>query len=52
MAKLRVGIIGTDGIADAHSGGHKGNLDKSELAAMCERTRPKPASNGTAPQRG
>ena len=36
MAKLRVGIIGTGGIANAHAGGYKGNLDKCELAAVCD----------------
>jgi predicted dehydrogenase len=36
MAKLRVGIIGTGGIANAHAGGYKGNLDKCELAVVCD----------------
>jgi predicted dehydrogenase len=36
MAKLRVGLIGTGGIANAHAGGYKGNLDKCELEVVCD----------------
>src|SRR5690349_6216632 len=36
MSKLRVGIIGTGGIANAHAGGYKGNLDKADLVAVCD----------------
>lgn len=35
MGKLRVGVIGAGGIANAHARGYKENLDKCELAVVC-----------------
>lgn len=36
MEKLRVGIIGTGGIANSHARGYKANVDKAELVAVCD----------------
>jgi predicted dehydrogenase len=36
VAKLRLGIIGTGSIANAHAGGYKKHLDQVELVAACD----------------
>ncbi len=36
MSKLRVGVVGTGGIAKAHARGYQGNSDLCDLVAVCD----------------
>ena len=41
MSKVRVGIIGTGGISNAHMGGYKALPDEVEVVAVCDINEPK-----------